>query len=170
MKFVLRTIVATAIALIIAMWVYALFFASKESVNKFGDRSWASSAQERCLVAREQRKSLSDYRIVDSLGQDALVERAALIDRATDTIESFVKEFRDRLPTDAKGRELVGLWLNDYEIYIADRREFSNNLRAGVNEQFAETPIEGLPISEKIATFAADNEMSFCKPPIDLSI
>ena len=139
MKFVLRTIVATAIALIIAMWVYALFFASKESVNKFGDRSWASRAQERCLVAREQRKSLSDYRIVDSLGQDALVERAALIDRATDTIESFVKEFSD-------------------------------NLRAGVNEQFAETPIEGLPISEKIATFAADNEMSFCKPPIDLSI
>jgi hypothetical protein len=104
------------------------------------------------------------------LGQDALVERAALIDRATDTIESFVKEFRDRLPTDAKGRELVGLWLNDYEIYIADRREFSNNLRAGINEQFAETPIDGLPISEKIATFAADNEMSFCKPPIDLSI
>jgi len=169
-KFILRTIVATAIALIIAMWVYALFFASKESVNKFGDRSWANRAQERCLVAREQRKSLSDYRIVDSLGQNALVERAALIDRATDTIESFVKEFRERLPTDPKGRELVGLWLNDYEIYIADRREFSDKLRAGINEQFAETPIEGLPISEKVATFAADNEMSFCKPPIDLSI
>ena len=36
--------------------------------------------------------------------------------------------------------------------------------------EVAETPIAGLPISEKIATFAADNEMSFCKPPIDLSI
>ena len=170
MKFVLRTILATAIALIIAMWVYALFFASKESVNKFEDRNWANRAQERCLVAREERKNLSDYRIVDSLGKDALIERADVVDRATDTIESFVKEFRRTLPTDPKGRELVGLWLDDYEIYIADRREFSNNLRIGINERFAETPIDGLPLSEKIATFAADNEMSYCKPPIDLSI
>jgi hypothetical protein len=104
------------------------------------------------------------------LGKDALAERADLIDLATDTIESFVKEFRLTLPSDPKGRELVGLWLDDYEIYIADRREFANNLRAGINERFSETPIEGLPISEKIATFAADNEMSYCKPPIDLSI
>jgi len=170
MKFVLRAIVATAIVLIIAMWVYALFFASKVSINKFEDRKWAVRAQERCLVAREERKSLSDYRVVDSLGKDALAERADLIDLATDTIESFVKEFRLTLPSDPKGRELVGLWLDDYEIYIADRREFSNNLRAGINERFSETPIEGLPISEKIATFAADNEMSYCKPPIDLSI
>jgi hypothetical protein len=167
MKFVLRAIVATAIVLIIAMWVYALFFASKVSVNKFEDRNWAVRAQERCLVAREERKSLSDYRVVDSLGKDALAERADLIDLATDTIE---KEFRRALPSDPKGRELVGLWLDDYEIYIADRREFANNLRAGINERFSETPIEGLPISEKIATFAADNEMSYCKPPIDLSI
>ena len=170
MKYVLRAIVATTIALIIVMWVYAFFFASKESVNKFEDRNWAIQAQQRCLVAREKRKSLSDYRIVDSLGKEALVERAALIDLATDTIEDFVEEFRQILPTDPKGRELVGLWLDDYEIYIADRREFSNNLRVGINVQFAETPVEGLPISEKIATFAADNEMSYCKPPIDLSI
>jgi hypothetical protein len=170
MKFVLRAIVATAIVLIIAMWVYALFFASKVSVNKFEDRNWAVRAQERCLVAREERKILSDYRVVDSLGKDALAERADLIDLATDTIENFVKEFRRALPSDPKGRELVGLWLDDYEIYIADRREFANNLRAGINERFSETPIEGLPISEKIATFAADNEMSYCKPPIDLSI
>ena len=170
MKFVLRAIVATAIVLIIAMWVYALFFASKVSVNKFEDRNWAVRAQERCLVAREERKSLSDYRVVDSLGKDALAERADLIDLATDTIENFVKEFRLTLPSDPKGRELVGLWLDDYVIYIADRREFSNSLRAGINERFSETPIEGLPISEKIATFANDNEMSYCKPPIDLSI
>jgi hypothetical protein len=170
MKFVPRTIVATTIALIIAMWVYAFFFASKVSINRFEDRFWAQRAQERCLESIEARKGLSDYRIVNSLGSDALVERAELIDRATDTIESFVNEFRQVLPSDPKGRELVGLWLDDYEIYIADRREFANDLRAGINERFAETPIEGLPISEKIATFAVDNEMSYCKPPIDLSI
>jgi hypothetical protein len=169
-KIVLRAIVATTISLIVVMWVYALFFASKQSINKFEDRDWAKKAQARCLVAREERNLLSDYRVVDTLGLNALNERANIIDAATDTIERFVTEFRAALPNDPKGAELVDLWLDDYEIYIADRRLFANNLRNGVNLPFAETAIEGLPLSEKIATFAADNEMSFCKPPIDLSV
>ena len=99
-----------------------------------------------------------------------MTKRAEIVDKATDTIESFVKEFRTRLPTDAKGIAIVGLWLDDYEIYIADRRAFAENLRNGINLQFSETPINSLPISEKISTFAAENEMSNCKPPLDLSI
>ena len=170
MKYILRTFLATTVALIVVMWIYALFFASKDSVNKFGDRDWAATAQARCLLAREERAQLSDYRIVNQLGIDVLKERADLIDMATDTIERFIVEFRASLPTDPKGIEIVGLWLDDYEIYINDRRDFANDLRIDVNTQFAETPIDGLPISEKIATFAADNEMSYCKPPIDLSI
>lgn len=170
MKFVARIVLSVTISLIVVMWVYALFFASKESVNKFADRAWAQRAQARCLIAEQTRKNLADYRIVSTLGPDALKERADIIDLSTDTMQDFVSEFRMSLPTDAKGFELVGLWLDDYEIYIADRREFTNDLRLGIDKKFAETPIKGLPISEKIATFAADNEMSNCKPPIDLSI
>ena len=152
------------------MGFYGLFFASKESVNKFADRQWAADAQARCQIAQQNRKNLADYRIVDDLGPEALKDRARIIDLATQTIEDFVLEFRAKMPQDAKGIAVVGLWLDDYEIYIADRRSFANYLRAGKNVQFAETPIQGLPISEKIATFAAENEMKSCKPPIDLSI
>lgn len=152
------------------MWLYGLFFASKESINKFADREWAAKAQARCLIAQQDRKNLADYRVVDDLGPDALKNRAQIIDLATDTIENFVEEFRADMPQDAKGIAIVGLWLDDYEIYIADRRSFASGLRAGSNDQFAETPIQGLPISEKIATFAAENEMKSCKPPIDLSV
>jgi hypothetical protein len=53
---------------------------------------------------------------------------------------------------------------------INDRREYADQLRTGANIPFAETMIEGLPISEKISTFAADNRMSSCKVPMDLSI
>jgi len=158
------------IASIIAMWIYGLFFASKQAVNKFDDRLWAEKAQSRCLISEQQRIELADYRIVDDLGADAISDRAMIVDKATDTIESFVNEFRADLPTDAKGIAIVGLWLDDYEIYIADRRSFADDLRNGINLQFSETAIKGLPISEKIATFAADNEMSYCKPPLDLSI
>ena len=170
MKVILRTVLSITIALIVVMWVYGLFFASKQAVNKFDDRNWAAKAQARCLIAEVDRKALADYRIVNDLGKNALAERAAIIDRATDTIEDFVKEFRVDLPNDPKGKAIVSLWLDDYRIYIADRRSFTDDLRNGVNKRFAETPLQCLPISEKIATFAADNEMSYCKPPIDLSL
>ncbi len=170
MKFLLRAITGFAVAFIVVMWIYALFFASKDSINRFSDRQWAAKAQARCLLAIEERKQLADYRIVDSLGVDALNERANLVDKATDTIERFVLEFRESLPSDPKGLALVPLWLDDYETYIGDRRSFANDLRSGINEQFSETSVDGLPLSEKIATFAADNEMKFCKPPIDLSL
>ena len=166
----MRGLLTVVIASICAMWIYGLFFASKQAVNKFDDRIWSEKAQSRCLIAEQQRVELADYRIVDDLGADAIAERAMIVDKATDTIESFVKEFRVNLPTDAKGIAIVGLWLDDYEIYIADRRSFADDLRNDINLQFSETAIKGLPISEKIATFAADNEMSFCKPPLDLSI
>lgn len=152
------------------MWVYGLFFASKQVVNKFEDTQWAVRAQARCLIAEQQRIELADYRLVDNLGSDAIAQRASIVDKATDTIESFVEEFRKSLPSDPKGIAIVTLWLDDYEIYIADRRSFADDLRNGINLQFSETPIKGLPISEKISTFAADNRMSNCKPPLDLSI
>ena len=41
--------------------------------------------------------------------------------------------------------------------------------RALVELAFYETAEDGLPISERLATFAGDNEMSACAPPIDLS-
>ena len=170
MRLLGRGLLTAWIALIAAMWIYGLFFASKEAVNKFADRKWAQEAQARCLIAEQQRLDLADYRLVDDLGVDAITQRAEIVDKATDTIESFVKEFRLKPPSDEKGILIVSLWLDDYEIYIADRRSFADDLRAGINLQFSETPIKGLPISEKIATFAADNEMSFCKPPLDLSI
>ena len=72
--------------------------------------------------------------------------------------------------TDAKGKALVPLWLADYRIHISDRRSYTDDLRNGVNEPFSETVTEGLPISEKIATFAADNAIPSCAPPIDLSV
>ena len=82
------------VALICAMWVYGLFFASKQAVNRFEDQDWARNAQARCLVSEQQRIALADYRIIDDLGIDATAQRATIVDKATNTIESFVKEFR----------------------------------------------------------------------------
>jgi hypothetical protein len=73
-------------------------------------------------------------------------------------------------PTDAKGQAIIPLWISDYRKYIVDRRAYADQLRLGTNVPFGESIVMGIPLSEKLSTFAADNFMKSCKPPMDLSI
>lgn len=155
---------------IAAMWVYAFGFASKESVNRIGDTAWQKYAESRCAVAKKERIALADMRKVNEVGPEALRERATIVDKATDTLERAIDDISAQQIADEKGRAIVPLWLADYRTYIADRRSYADDLRAGINEPFAETKVEGIPISEKISTFAADNLMKSCGAPIDLSV
>jgi hypothetical protein len=151
-------------------WVWALFFASKEAVNKIDDRDWAARAQRICEDANEEREDLADFRRVDEDDPEMLRERAALVDRATDIVERMLDEVVAVQPTDEKGIAIVPQWEADFRQYIQNRRDFAGELRAGQNVPFRETELEGLPISERLATFAADNEMSACAPPSDISL
>ena len=72
-------------------------------------------------------------------------------------------------PSDAKGRAIVPQWEADYRIYLEDRREYADRLRAGEDVPFSETALDGIPISDKVEVFAGDNEMPACAPPVDLS-
>ena len=165
-----RTAIVVAVLLTSAMWLYAFVFASREAVNKIEDSSWQQRAERLCAAALLERLALADFRLIEDAGPDALAERAAIVDEATDILEEMVRDIASVSPKDDKGRALVPQWLADYTTYLQDRREYANLLRSGVNEPFSETMTEGLPLSEKISTFAADNLAPSCKPPIDLSV
>ncbi|MDP4649398.1 MAG: hypothetical protein NWS73_06060, partial [Ilumatobacteraceae bacterium] len=117
-----------------------------------------------------QRLLLIDLRQISDSGPDALAQRADIVDKATDLLESAIVEIEKVSPNDPKGLAIVPLWISDYKTLISDRRDYSALLRTGDNSPFAESMTEGLPLSEKISTFAADNRMLSCKAPIDLSI
>jgi len=59
-------------------------------------------------------------------------------------------------------------WISDYRTYIRDRRDYADTLRAGSIVEFSESIEEGVPISERLAKFARENEMRSCQPPRDL--
>jgi hypothetical protein len=151
-----------------AFWIWALFFASKDPVNGIEDPAWAERAQAICEQAVTERESLADYRRVDPDDPSMLAEKAEIVDRATDIVERMLDDVVAETPTSAKGRALVPLWEADYRTYLEDRREFADQLRAGVNRAFAETVVDGIPISDKVAQFASDNRMPACAPPTDL--
>jgi hypothetical protein len=164
---VLLTVICLGFA---AFWIYALFFASKESVNRVDDEAWAARAETICTAAQTERQGLIDLRPVDESEPALLVEKAAIVDRATDILDAMIDDLEASPPTDPKGAEIVPLWIADYRTYLDDRRAYSDRLRHGELGPFRETPIDGIPISEKLETFAGDNEMGSCAPPSDLSI
>jgi hypothetical protein len=153
-----------------AFWIWALFFASKEPVNRIEDEVWQQRAEQICVAADERRVALADFRTMEEATPALVREKADIVDAATDIIEQMLDDVVAQPPSDAKGRSLIPLWEADYRTYLADRRAFSETLReGGENVPFYETEAGGIPISEKLETFAADNHMASCAPPRDLT-
>lgn len=150
-------------------WIWALFFASKEAVNRIDDRAWAERAEQICQTSTAERLELADFRIIDEGGPELILERAAIVDTSTDILARMLDDVVAVRPTDQKGREIVPLWEAEYRTYLEDRYRYADQLReSGENLPFYETAV-GIPISERLETFAGDNEMPACAPPRDLT-
>lgn len=150
------------------MWVYAFIFAPRESANKIYDSSWGQRANIVCESARTKRTALQDLRKISITDPKAMIIRAEIAEKATATLIEMVDEIEKSPPADAKGRELVPLWIADYRVYISNRAEYISQLRAGQSGRLNETVVEGVPISEKISKFARENRMTSCQVPYDL--
>lgn len=165
-----RALILAALVLFFAFWTWALFFASKEAVNRIDDRAWAERAESICAEATETRLALADYTRIDTGDASLIDQRADLVDEATDILEAMLDDVMAVAPTDAKGLAIVPEWEADYRTYLDDRREYADELRdSGENLAFYETGQNGLPVSERVAVFAGDNEMPSCAPPRDLA-
>jgi hypothetical protein len=169
-RLIARIALAVGLVCFAAFWTWALFFASKEPINRIGDRAWAARAEAICVTADRQRLALADFRTLENADAALVNERADIVDHATDILEQMLDDVVAVAPTDAKGADLVPQWEADYRTYIADRRAFTADLRdSGENRPFYETQVSGIPISEKLEVFAADNKMATCAPPRDLT-
>lgn len=166
----LRVGLGAIVLLFAVFWTWALFFASKEAVNKIDDRAWAERAEQICAAATEERLELADFRLIVDGDADLIRERADIVEQSTDILSSMLDDVVAVPPSDDKGRAIVPLWEADYRVYLADRYRYAEELRAsGENSPFYESGSSGIPISERIETFAGDNEMPACAPPRDLT-
>ena len=155
----LRALALAVLLVATTFWVWALFFASKESINRIGDRQWAARAEEICAAAK------TELRRLDRLTSEDLHVRADLVVRSTDLLGEMLDEVVAVAPTDAKGQAIVPDWEADYRTLLADRYVYAEQLRQGEDGPFTETAVQGIPITERIETFAGDNEMPSCAPP-----
>jgi hypothetical protein len=148
-----------SVVLLLAFWVWALFFAPKESINMIEDRAWAERAETICVAYDPQIRAFEGRANAD------LGVRADLVDESTDLLSQMLDEIVAVTPSDDKGQAIVPDWEADYRTLLDDRYRYADQLRSGENVAFTETAIDGVPITERIEKFALDNRMPTCAPP-----
>jgi hypothetical protein len=128
-------------------------------VNKIEDRAWAERAETICAPVKLELRQL------ELLASPDVDVRADLIVQSTDLMAEMLDALIAVEPTDAKGQAIVPDWIADYRQLLNDRYAYADRVRSGENVAFTETAVNGVPISERIETFAGDNEMPSCAPP-----
>ena len=157
-----------AVVFIAWMWFFAFVLAPRESANNIKDKAWSTRAEARCTVAFNERVGLADLSRIDPKDKAAVLHKADIIQRATDSLENMLQSLAADTPSTAKGRELVPEWIKDYRTYLQDRRDYVATLRTGTLVEFSESLVEGIPITERLGKFARENHMDACQPPRDL--
>ena len=161
-------------------WAWAFSpWARTENPGRLDDRTFVRWADQHCARVRTAIDAMPSAR---QAGTRA--EWADQVDRGTDEVEMLVADLRLRAeaslsvsteddgPSDAF---LVSAWLDDWDVYISDRRSHSARLRSADED----TPdrelrfllvdmVEGSTYTERMDGFARLNNMDNCQIPSDV--
>jgi hypothetical protein len=163
-------LVALVVVVFGAMWIYIFFFADTTNPNRLPDRAWTKQAETICASYTKRIDALPAAATFADIKpkSEAMRQRAAVGQEATDLLTQMVVDLRATPSGDAVTRNAVDLWLSDYDTYLQDRRRHLARWAAGEDPPFAETAVGGKPISLGMDDFADANDMSSCKVPQDL--
>jgi len=147
------------------LWIYALFIYDPGlMIDELGDRTFPRKAEEICHRARVEIEKLpTAERTPDP------AERADVIDTANESLRAMTAELAGIVPQ-GDGRVTVGIgqWVEDWNVYIADRQSYADELRTDADARFTETPKSNRQISRAIDAFAQVNRMESCMVPGDV--
>lgn len=165
-----RVVLAIVCLLIVAMWIYALFFATKAAAYRVDDVAWRERAQAICIDANAERLRLVDTSegYIAEPTEAQMIERADIVDQATDILERELEDVIAVQPPSDRDRTLVDTYEGFARQLIADRRAYTAKLRSLLLQPYRETAVEGGPVTNVLTDFAIVNEMRACAPPDEL--
>jgi hypothetical protein len=159
-----------AITLLVAMWIYAFGFASKKAAYRVDDASWRARGEEICAKWERERLKLVDMEqgYIAEPTPAQMLQRATIVEHATDILQAELDEVTAVIPASTRDRDLVAKYRGFVETLIADRREYTAQLRRYELEPYRESVVANGPVSNVIIDFTTVNEMRSCAPPGEL--
>lgn len=155
---------------IASMWVYGLWFASKEATYRVNDAAWRANAEVVCADYERQRLELVDTSegYIANPTEAQMMERADIVDRATDLLTAELRDISDFPVSTERDRDLIAEYVAFYDTLISDRRVYTAKLRAFQVEPYTETKVQGGPVTNVILDFTTVNQIKSCQPPGEL--
>ena len=153
----------------VGIWGYVMYLSVFEGRadlrDHLEDTRWVESAEATCVPTAASIERLPFASEIDSLD-----ERADVLDVATGELEDMVRQLRGLVPpSDPEEARAVSRWLDDWEAFNRDRREYAQRFRAGEDEPFTVTDRGGYQIDVLLDDFAVKaNDMPSCAPPDDV--
>lgn len=180
-----RVLAAAVLAASFVFWVWAFTpWARRENPARIDDRGFAAAADARCADLQAFIATLPPAR-----PETALRQRADQVRTGTEAVESLIADLRASAAglstaTDSNGppdSELVGSWLEDWGVYVADRRAYESSLEAAASAEpdgavgqdadirFLLSDVAPVGIyTERMDGFARLNNMDNCQVPGDV--
>ena len=75
---------------------------------------------------------------------------------------------QDRIAELAEWREVIDRWLDDWAVYLGDRRTHADRLRAEGDVELLLSLVDNVDVAERLTGFARVNDMESCGIPGDL--
>ena len=180
-----RVLAAAVVAASFVFWIWAFTpWARRENPARIDDRGFAAAADTRCADLQALIAELPTARPDTELRQ-----RAEQVRAGTKAIESLIDDLRAAAAglsavTDSNGppdSELVEKWLEDWGVYLADRRAYESSLETAASDapdgaagQSADIRFllsDAAPVgiyTERMDGFARLNNMDNCQIPGDV--
>lgn len=147
-------------------WAWAFSpWAPRGHVDEMDDTAFATFAEPLCAQTMERVAETPT-----ALEATDLQDRAGQIETNTAHLQELVATLRaGELPAEGTSdRDLLELWFTDWDTYIGDRIEYSENFRAGRDLPFTVTLSQGDQVTQPIDRFAEVNKMASCATPLDV--
>lgn len=136
-----------------------------DTLDTLDGKAFTANAEARCAATMERLDALPRDWDIDNPQQ--LAEQVV---SGTDLLMPLVADLRNlaRSVSDPDEARKVGLWLDDWNTYIADRNSLVTKLRQGERAEFIYTARNGVQIARILDRFAEVNNMPSCRTPMDI--
>jgi hypothetical protein len=159
-----QAVILVMVVGIVVMWIYA-FFGEVPVPARLDDTAFPTAAEPVCARARAEIDRLpkafetSDHR-----------DRADVVDRGTAALDAMVRDLRALVPAAQPTHDRLQLWLDDWDTYLRDRRDYTARLRDDPAARFYLTQSEHdrSQINRSLDNFARVNAMASCATPEDV--
>lgn len=153
-----RVLLAVVVLATFGIWIYAYSgLADRPPPDRLDDPTFAAAAEPRCAAARAEVDQLEPaYEASDHL------DRVRTIERANAILTAMVADLEAMVTGTDRDRQIVGDWLDDWNTYLDDRRDFAQRLGADPNARFYQSDVANEFLDRRLTRLATTNDMPSC--------